>query len=443
MTDPQPAPKRIVKKILGVALLTSVLIVVVLELASHYADHVLAQRAQEPGYRPPSGVPGEAPALDLWDRLAYLTLEYGSPKRGLEQTGARSQPHPYLGYALVPNFSTPPTAKQQASHNALGFRGKATTWEKPAGVFRIVTTGGSSVYGQSESCDAAVWSQQLEDVLRAARPGYPIEVVNLGVSGWSTHEMLINLELRGLDLAPDLVIVYEAINDMRCALYTPGGPVQHDNTHWREAWPTDRPSAIEAFASKSRTYLVVRRWLTNYASERVDLGFYAIKNYKVDFGDLDPYLHAPDPVPQLGFANTKRNLTNIVAACRAHGAKVLFATQALPRWHLGGRPSAAEQNAGFEHVLQLEREIARDMDVALVESGAAVEAACEAEIQAKIAESVAAQPERPRAELEAEWRRPGRRDLLFFQEVHPNDRGSVLVAHTIADYLLASDLMPK
>jgi hypothetical protein len=280
-------------------------------------------------------------------------------------------------------------------------------------------------------------------MLQEARPGYRVEVVNLGVMGWSSHEMLINLELRGLDLAPDLVIVYEAINDMRCALYTPGGPVQRDNTHWRQAWPTDRVAAIEKLAAKSRTFLLARRWMTNYVAERVDLGFYAIKNYQSDFGDLDPYLHAPDPVPQLGFANTRRNLLSLVAVCRARGAKVLFATQALPRWHLADRPSQGEQTAGFEHVLQIQRDIARDLDVALVESGAAVEAACEAEVQGKIAETVAAEPDRSRAEIEAEWRRRGRRDLLFYQEVHPNDRGSALVARTIADYLLASPLMPR
>ncbi|MCY2961693.1 MAG: SGNH/GDSL hydrolase family protein [Planctomycetota bacterium] len=438
MSEPVRTTRPVWKKLLLAFVLTLVLLEVGVELGSRWADRVLAKRALDPAYK----APGEVAQFDLWDRLAYLTLEYGSPKRGLEQTGARSAPHPYLGYALIPNYKTAPGATQQVSHNALGFRGKETTWEKPPGVFRIVTTGGSSVYGQSESSDAAVWSQKLEDMLQAARPGFRIEVVNLGVSGWSTHEMLINLALRGLDLAPDLVIVYEAINDMRCALYTPGGEVQHDNTHWRQAWPTDRPSAIEGIAAKSRTYLVFRRWFTDYAAARVDLGFYAIRNYKPNF-ETDPYLHAPNPTPQLGFANTRRNLTGIVALCRSRGAQVLFATQALPRWHLDRHASRGDQVAGFEHVIEIERALARDLDVPIVESGALVEASCEAEVAQKIAEAVAAAPDRPRAEIEAEWRRPGRRDLLFFQEVHPNDRGSELLARTIADYLLASPLVPR
>ncbi len=436
LSAPPPGRRVPWKKILGVAVVTLVVLELTVELASHWADHVLERRASAPGYRAPE----KAADFDLWDRLAYGTLEYGSPKRAREQAGARSEPHPYLGYALIPNYRTPPGATQQVSHNSLGFRGKETTWEKPAGVYRIVTTGGSSVYGQSESGDAAVWSQKLEEMVQAQRPGFRVEVVNLGVSGWSSHEMLINLALRGLDLAPDLVIVYEAINDMRCALYTEGGPVQHDNTHWRSAWPIDRPSALEGVLAKSRAYLVARRWMTNYTSARVDLGFYAIKNYRQD---IDLYSHEPDPVPQLGFANTRRNLTGIVALCRARGAKVLFATQALPRWHLDHEKSRGEQLAGFEHVLAIQHDLARDLDVPLVESGAIVEAACEAELRAKIEEAVAAQPGRPRAEIEAEWKARGRRDLLFFQEVHPNDRGSELIARTIADYLLASPLLPR
>ncbi|MBL8863511.1 MAG: SGNH/GDSL hydrolase family protein [Planctomycetes bacterium] len=434
-----PARRPTWKKLLLSLALGVGFAVVCVELLSRRADAVLAARSAEAGYRPPS----DAAQFDLWDRLAFLTLEYGSPKRGLEQTGARSEPHPYLGYALVANYRSAPHASQQVSHNSLGFRGKETSWEKPPGTYRIVTTGGSSVYGQSESSDAAVWSQRLEDMLQAARPGTRIEVVNLGVSGWSSHEMLVNLALRGLDLSPDLVIVYEAINDMRCALYTPGGPVQRDNTHWRQAWPIDRPSRLEQALSASRTYLVLRRWATDYAAERVDLGFFAIRNYKVDFAGLDPYLHAPAPQPALGFANTRRNLRGIVTLARSRGAEVLFATQALPRWHLDRHPSRGDQVAGFEHVLAIQREIAAELAVPLVESGAAVEASCEAEVSARIEEALRAAPDRARAEIEAEWRRPGRRDLLFFQEVHPNDRGSELVARTIADHLLAAPFFPR
>ncbi len=425
----------------GCALFLSlVAVVMVVEALSRIADRVVAERANDPTYKP-----ADAPR-DVWEKLCSDTLVYGSPKRAVEQLhGARSRPHPYFGYALKPSWKTPAGTAQQASHNALGFRGRETTWEKPDGVYRICTTGGSSVYGQSESSDAAVWSQQLEDMLNAARPARRFEVVNLGVSGWTSYEMLANLSLRALDLSPDLVIVYEAINDMRAALWTPGGPVQRDNTHWRAPWPVDRPSRIEAQLERSHAYLVWRRYFTNYAQERVDLGFYAMVGFDKVLADraFDPYQHYPGPVSDLGFESYRRNLVQMVAVCRARGARVAIATQALPRWHLDGFKSRNEQVDAFERILNVQREVAGEMQVPLCESARVVEAACEQEVREAIERAVAAEPGRPRAEIEAEWRRIQRRDLLFFSEVHPNDRGSALIARTIADWLLSGDLLPR
>ncbi len=439
---PPPARRSPLRKVGCALLATLAILLIALEVSSRVADGVLERRARTAGYVAP-----EEPAqFDLWDRLAYLTLEYGSPKRGLEQGSPRMGPHPYLGYALVPGWSTPPDAPKQAAHNSLGFRGKETTWEKPPGVFRIVTTGGSSVYGQSESGDAAIWSQILEERLNAAGLGRRIEVVNLGASGWTSTEMLINLGIRGLDLQPDLVIVYEAINDMRAALYTLGGEVQHDNTHWRATWPVDRPSRLERLLGKSRTYLLWRRYATPYAIERVDLGFYAMTNYKRYLDDREHvrlYLHAPAAPPDLGFEIYRRNLEQMVAISRARGARILFATQALPRWHLAGAPDEADQLAGFERIKAIQREVAARLDVPVCDSAAVVERELEAEVQARIAAEAAANPARPREEIVADLRRPRRADLLFFGEVHPNDNGSELIARTIAQCLLDSKLLPR
>jgi lysophospholipase L1-like esterase len=390
--------------------------------------------------------PDQPEQFDFWDRVSYLTLQYGSPKRGREQNAPRTVPHPYLGYALAASWRTPPGPGNQASHNALGFRGPETTWEKPPGVFRIVTTGGSSVYGMSESKDEAVWSRVLEEQLNASGLKQRVEVINLGVFGWTSTEMLINLGIRGLDLQPDLVIVYEAINDKRAALYTLGGEVQHDNTHWRAVWPVDRPSKLESMLEKSRTYMIWRRYWTPYAIERVDLGFFAMVNYKHYLDNRETvrlYLHAPEPPPDLGFEIYRRNLEQMVAITRARGAQILFATQALPRWHLAGAVDEADQLAGLDRILKIQRDVATAMNVPVCDSAAVVGAQMEAEVQSRIAAEVAADPTRPREEIEADLRRAGRSDLLFSREVHPNDAGSALIARTIADCLLASQLLPR
>lgn len=416
-----------------------VLVVLAIEITSRIADRNLAaKKKSDPEYKP------DADKSTFMDKLSLDALEYGDVHRAVEQNNARNGPHPYLTYAPIANFKSAPGARLQASHNSLGFRGKETTWEKPAGVYRIVTTGGSSVYGQSESNDKAVWSQVLEDDLNASGGGRKFEVVNTGCSGWSTFEMLINLELRGVNLHPDLVIVYEAINDMRCALYKNGGPVTPDNLQFRAPWPIDRPSSLEKALAASRTYLVWRRYMTDYVIERSDLGFYAWKNYNKNEKDLY-WDYADGPVPELGFDNYRRNLNNIISVCSTAGAKVLLVTQALPRWHLDAADSRVEQIDSFNRIQNIEREVAAERGVALFECAKIVEAAVDAEIQQKISERTAGHPEVDPKTVEAELKVvPNRRgDLLFFAEVHPNDRGSALIAKTIAEYLLASPLLGK
>lgn len=421
-------PRRrasLVRRIGIVLAIAFVALVAFLEIFSRVADRVVT----------PSTQPG-------WlAKFAFATLDPGAHK--LEN--ALTQPHPYLGYALTPGYRSKPGAAQQVSHNSLGYRGRETTWEKPPGTYRVVTIGGSSVYGQSESKDEAVWSARLEQELQAQRPERRIEVINGGCSGWSSFEMLINLELRLVDFDPDLVIVYEAINDMRCALYTLGGPVRHDNTHWRQTFPVDRPSALEKSLEHSRAYLIWRRYMTDYVQTRADLGFYAIVN--CDPKNPDWYRHDPAALPELGFANYRRNLESIIAVAERSGARVAIATQALARWHLDEHGSRAAQLAAFDRIQDIQREVAHERGVVLIESARVVEAALERELAEVIARERTERPAQAEDALVRETRQAFAAQNaagtgLFKREVHPNDSGSELVARTIAEGLLGAGLIP-
>ncbi len=401
----------------------------VLEIVSRVADQVTyAPRKEGPGF------------------LQKFSLGYLDPAAA-RLVDLRTVPHPYLGYALKAGWHTADGAAQQGSHNSLGFRGKETTWEKPAGVWRIVTSGGSSVYGQSETKDATVWSQRLEDLLNQAGLPYRVEVINGGCPGYNIYENLINFETRLVDFHPDLLLHYEAINDMRCALYTRGGSVQRDNTHWREPWPVDRPSTLERWLQHSRSYLVWRRFFTDYARTRADLGFWAIVNYDPNG---DPY--DPDPVPDLGFESYQRNLVSLVECARSHGVQPLLVTQPLARFHLRRAPSGAKQLAGIDRIQSIERTVARERNVPLFECARIVEAAIDKQVDEETARVAAEhkdlKPEEARAQaMDRLHPDPLPREplpgVLFRAEVHPFDLGSDLIAHTIADYLLHSALLPK
>jgi len=165
----------------------------------------------------------------------------------------------------------------------------------------------------------------------------------------------------------------------------------------------------------------------------------------------DPYVH--EALPPLGFDNYRRNLESLLAVAAAHGARVVIATQALARYHLDGAASKESQLAGFDRIQDVQRAVAREHGVLLVDSARVVEAAIAAELALEVeklrAEDGAATREvlerRAKDRLHQE-RMPALAPAggpLFKHEVHPYDAGSDLIARTIADGLLAADALPK
>lgn len=121
----------------------------------------------------------------------------------------RYSSHPYLPFVLRPSHATP---NGRFSNNSYGFRGNEFEIVKPAGVFRIVAIGASTTYGVVNS-DQNTYPAQLERKIRDA--GYEnVEVLNAGVTGYTTTETFINFYLRVLNLSPDMVIFYQARNDV-------------------------------------------------------------------------------------------------------------------------------------------------------------------------------------------------------------------------------------
>lgn len=96
--------------------------------------------------------------------------------------------------------------------NSLGMRADCEySITKPPGVYRVVGVGDSFTIGyevQVEDC----YLTRVERNLRDA--GKPVEVLNLGVSGFGTAEELIMLRERGFKFDPDAVVVGYFDNDI-------------------------------------------------------------------------------------------------------------------------------------------------------------------------------------------------------------------------------------
>jgi lysophospholipase L1-like esterase len=105
-------------------------------------------------------------------------------------------------------------AKIHVKINSLGFRGDEFTADKPPRTIRIVCLGASTTFSTEVSSNAATWPHRLQEKLQDAHPHVRFEVVNAAVPGYVAGDNLKNLHHRVLRLDPDLVIYYEANNEI-------------------------------------------------------------------------------------------------------------------------------------------------------------------------------------------------------------------------------------
>jgi lysophospholipase L1-like esterase len=101
--------------------------------------------------------------------------------------------------------------------NSLGFRGAEISRLKPNDCIRIACVGASTTFCGEASSDSAAWPQRLEHLLRQRFEGQRFEVINAGVPGYTAAQSLKNLRHRVIPLDPDIVIFYEANNELAAA----------------------------------------------------------------------------------------------------------------------------------------------------------------------------------------------------------------------------------
>jgi len=221
------------------------------------------------------------------------------PLIGLDEDNTLYREHPYLYKVPIANARF-----EKYEVNAHGFRGRAFKVPKPAGVFRILTLGGSSTWDSNVSGTDKTWSAQLEDLLNAERrAGAPkFEVVNGGIPGHNSAESVMNFVWRGLPIQPDAVITYQGYNDYKANRF-PG--FKSDYSHLR----TRDHSLSRALSQTSRLFYHLRRFLTRRKPKTTK------KEDKVTQPGIDAYTD---------------NLRKIAVMARDRGIQPMFTTFAMP-----------------------------------------------------------------------------------------------------------------
>lgn len=218
-------------------------------------------------------------------------------------------PHPYLGYHRRPGYD-----RQTDGWGMQVFGGKRNPGVGPE--LRVMCLGGST----TESPYPGLLYRDLAAKLEGK--GVKPVVINGGTAAWTSVESLINLALRGVEYAPDVVVVYHAYNDVYPSCADNFSP---DYAHWRTPMELGSPTLFDRlpnFMFDSAAVLALDILLSQRYARRVYMGVLGVttKAYP-DFAGCKYQ-------GRLTFA---RNLSSIIALARGYGMKVLLVTQALRR----------------------------------------------------------------------------------------------------------------
>ncbi len=123
--------------------------------------------------------------------------------------------HPTLFWELVPNKTIRGDfmAKGEYKINSKGFRGPEFKVEKPDSVVRICCIGNSNTFGW-EIPSGEYYSRLIEKLLNQRYADQQFEVINMGVPGYTSHQGLVLLKERALQLDPDIITFSFGWNDI-------------------------------------------------------------------------------------------------------------------------------------------------------------------------------------------------------------------------------------
>ena len=302
----------------------------------------------------------------------------------------RYQPHPYLSYTLTPNYKN---ITGKTNHNSLGFRGPEIG--KPSkNTVCIVTIGGSTTYDVNISDDKNTYPYKLQEYLNKATNSSRFEVINAGVPGYTTWESLINIAIRVLELKPDILILYQAVNDLHAQ-----SVCQYvcDNTGYRHSWQFSMNWKL--FILK-HSYIV--RVLRSLFINSKSLGVEHYTNVEMsDYSNPPQYIHEP--------VYFKKNLEKIIKLAKAFDIEVILCTFCSNPQIPGHYASTEYYKKGFLKMNEIIRDCSRKFDLLCID--------LENMIPMK--------------------------DSLWYDGVHLNEAGSDMKAHIIGETILLTHTIEK
>ncbi|MHB2026042.1 MAG: SGNH/GDSL hydrolase family protein [Elusimicrobiota bacterium] len=203
--------------------------------------------------------------------------------------------------------------------NSHGFRGPDFSIAKRPGTFRVVCLGDSGTFGWSVS-DDETWPSFLRAILSKKAGTRPVEVINLGVPGYSSHQGLVLLRTMVSKMRPNVIIFCYGRNDHNNTVYL--------TDRQRKSYPRIL-YAVNNLLLKTRLYQLIYKKAT-------------ISMYKVTvhhFAVLSERQTVRVPLPD--YVDNLRQAAQIAAGLKA---QMIFIPRALwPNYNAAAKRVAAEE----------------------------------------------------------------------------------------------------
>jgi lysophospholipase L1-like esterase len=259
----------------------------------------------------PVGVAGVAvgaiAVLEILLRV-YQRLRGGYPLLGAYRSAKAKtlayESHPYALYTKRPN------AGGLYPSNNLGYGGtRPLSRQKARGAVRIYCAGGSTTEQHDpDRGPNSSWPAQLQDCLGSRFAPTPIECVNAGMSGYTSAESLSEFLFRGVDLSPDVLLVYHNLNDAWTCQMVRGFRADYSHARRHKSWSLGWINRLPQLPH-------VRLWevLRGRLSERFG------KAQSLLYWISDPPWDGAVSVDEDAVWAFRRNVTSLVAAAQAWG----------------------------------------------------------------------------------------------------------------------------
>jgi len=208
--------------------------------------------------------------------------------------------------------------------NSVGLRESLEpSQEKHAKEKRIIVTGDSSIYGWGVR-DNETYAIFLERELRSRLNGTRVEVINLGVPGYSTEQSIRLLDQVGWSYEPDLIVVSNLFSDCNIDAFQDRTAFKMTSGEGSVLWSS------RLYCSMYMPWMRYQAGLNQATNSILMPGIPTGANAAVSLEKIDTLVD----LSRVPLPDYLENLDTMLSSARAHGAQMMLAPLAQ-EWDVG------------------------------------------------------------------------------------------------------------